>query len=114
MGRSARSEDEQCLSDNLRSVFSELNTTRISKVEFMERVDNPVMAELFKSMHIDSGEAHALFYALDMDDEGVINLEEFVYGCLRLRGSAKAIDMFTLTKDVQTLHKILHRIVEHI
>merc|ERR1712113_43844 len=77
-------------------------------MEFMQQIDDPKLQELFNTMQIDSGEAHALFYALDVEDVGEIHYDDFVYGCLKLSSGARAIDIFTLLKEVQNLSSTIH------
>eukprot|EP00746_Dinoflagellata_sp_MGD_P018472 gnl/MRDRNA2_/MRDRNA2_142840_c0_seq1.p1 gnl/MRDRNA2_/MRDRNA2_142840_c0~~gnl/MRDRNA2_/MRDRNA2_142840_c0_seq1.p1 ORF type:complete len:683 (-),score=135.04 gnl/MRDRNA2_/MRDRNA2_142840_c0_seq1:11-1945(-) len=50
----------------------------------------------FRSLELDISEARGLFMLLDLNDNGVVNADEFVTGCLRLKGSAKSIDVATL------------------
>merc|ERR1719440_1645900 len=50
----------------------------------------------FKSVDLDPSEARSLFKLMDADQSGTVEAEEFVMGCLRLRGTAKAIDLATL------------------
>merc|ERR1719321_1048174 len=50
----------------------------------------------FESVDLDVAEAKGLFKLLDRNGNGVVEAEEFVLGCLRLRGNAKAIDLATL------------------
>mmetsp|Transcript_153177 Transcript_153177/g.282362 ORF Transcript_153177/g.282362 Transcript_153177/m.282362 type:complete len:248 (-) Transcript_153177:94-837(-) len=64
--------------------------------EFETQLDNPLMEELFKVIQMDLSEARGFFSLLDLDGSGKVNAEQFVMGCLRLRGNAKAIDMTTL------------------
>jgi voltage-gated sodium channel len=64
--------------------------------EFQERLRDPAMHMYFKSVDLDSGEALSLFKLMDADENGEVEAEEFVLGCLRLRGNAKAIDLATL------------------
>ena len=46
---------------------------------------------------------------IDADMSGQINAEEFLAGCLRLRGKATTIDVAKLSHD----HKIILRQMEH-
>lgn len=50
---------------------------------------------------IDSNEAMALFDLLDVDNDGTIAIDDFVYGCLRIKGQAKAMDIVLLFEEVQ-------------
>merc|ERR1719499_246899 len=42
-----------------------------------------------------------LFRLLDVDDSGVIDVDEFVSGCMRMQGDAKSIDVHTMIFQVQ-------------
>jgi len=46
-----------------------------------------------------------LFKLLDVSDTGAIQVEDFVMGCLRLRGAAKAIDLATLMSETRRMHR---------
>eukprot|EP00439_Symbiodinium_sp_Y106_P060174 s1143_g8.t2 len=46
-----------------------------------------------------------LFRLLDIDNEGSIDVEEFIAGCCRIHGPAKAIDLTTLMCQVMLLHR---------
>eukprot|EP00443_Scrippsiella_acuminata_P125488 CAMPEP_0115766084 /NCGR_PEP_ID=MMETSP0272-20121206/102945_1 /TAXON_ID=71861 /ORGANISM="Scrippsiella trochoidea, Strain CCMP3099" /LENGTH=668 /DNA_ID=CAMNT_0003211995 /DNA_START=45 /DNA_END=2050 /DNA_ORIENTATION=- len=69
---------------------------RITWKEFTDALTDPKVSECLKAIEIDSTEAKGLFALLDTDGSGDVDGEEFVAGCLRLRGQAKAIDLATL------------------
>merc|ERR1711971_990026 len=56
-----------------------------------------MVKKLFKQM--DDDNAGTLFSLLDMDQSGVVEVEEFVEGCCRLRGVARSIDLHRLSKE---------------
>merc|ERR1712151_1422577 len=47
----------------------------------------------FASLEIEVETAWEIFKLLDIDGGGTLDIEEFVTGCLRLRGPAKALDV---------------------
>ena len=49
--------------------------------------------------------AWSFFKLLDLDSGGAVEIEEFLMGCLRLRGSARAIDIAKLIHDQAWLLK---------
>merc|ERR1711862_993694 len=52
-------------------------------------------------------EAHGLFRLLDIDNSGQVSIAEFVLGCLRLRGSARNVDVATLLyENKRMMHAI--------
>merc|ERR1719506_316372 len=78
---------------------------RISYFDFVNHLENVQMKSYFKSVDLDISEAKNLFRLLDVDDSGSIQAEDFVMGCLRLRGSAKAIDLATLMLETRRYHR---------
>jgi len=73
--------------------------------EFEERLEEPAMQLYFKSVDLDPCEAKGLFVLLDADQSGRVEAEEFIMGCLRLRGTAKAIDLATLMYENRRWYK---------
>lgn len=53
-------------------------------------------------MELQPSDGEALFDLLD-DGDGVIDADEFLHGCLRLRGNAKALDLLVLSRDVAAM-----------
>jgi len=70
----------------------------------------------FASLQIDVGEAKSLYQLLDTDEDGSIAIEEFVLGCMRLKGMAKAVDIAMImyeTKKQALLNKLHVADVKH-
>lgn len=84
---------------------------------FEARLDDPEIQLYFKTVDLDISEARGLFQLLDADQSGAVEAEEFVMGCLRLRGQAKAIDLATLMYESRRWHKRIskriHRLETH-
>merc|ERR1712039_77747 len=57
------------------------------------------MRSYFEFLDIDAAEAQGLFDLLDADLSGDVSIEEFVNGCLRLKGEATAVDVVTLIHE---------------
>merc|ERR1712050_375720 len=57
----------------------------------------------FASLDIETNDAWTLFKLLDNDETGHIDIEEFVEGCLQLKGTAKAIHVAKLSHDNKML-----------
>lgn len=96
MGRQSR---DQEVKSQMRLLFERTDADgsgMISWEEFATHVREPDMLRCFKLLDIDPSEAKGLFTLLDTDGSDEIDLEEFVMGCLRLQGTAKAIDLATL------------------
>eukprot|EP00929_Paragymnodinium_shiwhaense_P098421 TRINITY_DN5989_c0_g1_i3.p1 TRINITY_DN5989_c0_g1~~TRINITY_DN5989_c0_g1_i3.p1 ORF type:complete len:595 (-),score=152.16 TRINITY_DN5989_c0_g1_i3:76-1860(-) len=67
--------------------------------EFRSMVHTPEMTNLFKSLNIDTSEARQLFRLLDTQGVGTLDYQEFIDGCLRLRGPAKSLELVKLMKE---------------
>merc|ERR1719375_2200891 len=80
----------------LHELFEELDSSHdgfISLDEFEEHLKNDRMQGLIQTFEIDNADAWTLFKLLDTDGGGSVDIEEFVDGCIRLRGGAKSIQM---------------------
>merc|ERR1711871_1041147 len=65
------------------------------------------MVAYFKALKLDISDVHTLFVLLDRDREGSIDIDEFVVGCMRLRGEATSLDMAKLVLESEyTLHNV--------
>jgi len=81
----------------------------ISWEEFESQLENTELQEYFKAIDVDVSEAKGLFRLLDISDSGEILAEEFLSGCIRLRGPAKALDMQILLHQTRQMsQKLLH------
>eukprot|EP00439_Symbiodinium_sp_Y106_P057293 s1143_g8.t1 len=78
---------------------------RMTWEQFEGQLNNPIMEAYFKSLDLSVTEAESLFRLLDIDNEGSIDVEEFIAGCCRIHGPAKAIDLTTLMCQVMLLHR---------
>eukprot|EP00929_Paragymnodinium_shiwhaense_P058795 TRINITY_DN29461_c0_g1_i4.p1 TRINITY_DN29461_c0_g1~~TRINITY_DN29461_c0_g1_i4.p1 ORF type:complete len:575 (+),score=103.44 TRINITY_DN29461_c0_g1_i4:224-1948(+) len=65
-------------------------------VDMKPFLDQEPARALFGALDLDIGDVQDLFAVLDEDGTQTIDLEEFVFGCLRLRGAAKALDVAKL------------------
>ena len=64
--------------------------------EFQTHLKDPKVRAHLASVGLAVHEALGLFKLLDVDHSGGIAIEEFVVGCMRLKGGAKSIDLATL------------------
>merc|ERR1712032_1050982 len=83
----------------MQQVFSELDTNNsgaLSFEEFEKHIDDEKIIAYLRTLEIDIDQVRTLFTLLDVDNTGEVDLEEFVGGCLRLRGGATSMDMAVL------------------
>lgn len=67
--------------------------------EIHNHLETEAVQDFFRSIDIDTSEAKSLFDILDISGDGQIDWEEFVNGCMRLQGQARAIDVVLMTVD---------------
>jgi len=65
--------------------------------EFQAHLQNTKVKAYFQALELDVSQAHALFELLDTDGSNSVTVEEFLDGCLRLKGGAKNLDLHMLS-----------------
>jgi len=80
---------------------------RVHWEEFKEALDTVEMQEYFKEIDVDLAEAKVIFKLLDVDNEGALKPMDFLSGCMRLRGPAKALDMRVLMQKHRNMEEKL-------
>eukprot|EP00746_Dinoflagellata_sp_MGD_P154865 gnl/MRDRNA2_/MRDRNA2_85082_c0_seq1.p1 gnl/MRDRNA2_/MRDRNA2_85082_c0~~gnl/MRDRNA2_/MRDRNA2_85082_c0_seq1.p1 ORF type:complete len:657 (-),score=123.71 gnl/MRDRNA2_/MRDRNA2_85082_c0_seq1:18-1988(-) len=83
----------------VRDLFKEADqdgSGELSWPELEKHLHDPRVQAYFKALELDASEARGLFNLLDTDDTGTVSSDEFVMGCMRLKGQAKSIDVATL------------------
>jgi len=76
---------------NLFADWDESGNGKCSLQEFINHVTDAKTQALLRSLGIEGRDAVALFELLDADGSGEVDLNEFVAGCMNLRGPAKAV-----------------------
>jgi len=82
--------------DRLRNLFETWDTSESCEctlAEFQKHLMDDETQALLRSLEIESRDAVALFELLDNDKSGSVNLNEFITGCITMRGGAKAVHM---------------------
>lgn len=80
-------------------LIDEHNTGIIRVEAFKDRLDDPAIEAYFASLDIEAADAWTLFEMMDTEGTGDIDVDDFIKGCLRLKGNAKSIDMAQLMTD---------------
>eukprot|EP00435_Cladocopium_sp_Y103_P065382 s625_g27.t1 len=73
---------------------------KLTLAQFEKHFQDEEVRVLFEALEIGATDAWSLFLSLDHNEDYQIEPEEFLEGCLQLRGSAKAIDLFMLQRQV--------------
>lgn len=108
---SARADKDQFLVNNVREIFQTVDggikEGCMNLDQFLQKLHTPQMQEFLKGIDVDPSDAKGLFRLLDVDDSGVVEADEFLSGCLRLRGPAKALDAALIIQEVRGLQRSL-------
>lgn len=103
---SAKADKDICMVSNMRELFTRCDCGLNGKMDWEQfeiQLDEPQIQEYFRAIDVDPSEARGVFQLLDIDDSGFITAEEFLSGSIRLRGSAKALDLALLIYNFRVL-----------
>merc|ERR1712232_1022536 len=67
-----------------------------------------------QTLELDTSEAKGLFHLLDVKCNGRVNADEFVSGCLRLKGQAKSLDVATLLYENKKMSSQWHEFMRFV
>lgn len=87
----------------IRKMFKRFDTVgEVLTVEsFREILKHKQVRDMFKILEIDTSESQQLFDELDVSQDGNVDFDEFTSGLLKLKGSAKSVDMVLLGADMK-------------
>merc|ERR1712228_84108 len=97
-------------SENIKTFFVQADADKsgqLSWVEFREHLEDNRVKAYFQTLDLDIRKAHTLFKLLDRNDNGEVGIEEFLDGCLRLKGQAKSLDINLVIYQLELLTKSL-------
>lgn len=100
---SAKEDQNNFLLNNAKELFGPGENGQITLEQFLGMLENKHMVEFFKAIDVDTKWASSLFHLMDLDGSGEVNAEEFLGGCIKLRGPARALDTAVLVRDVRSL-----------
>eukprot|EP00400_MALV-I_sp_L67-5_P000018 gene18-393_t len=75
--------------------------------EFREALSNPDVENKLKLIDLPVSDAEELFIVLDHSGDGELSVDEFIGGCVRLKGNAKSKDLLSVQISVESLAKRL-------
>jgi len=98
--------------NQIQELFKKIDTDLSNTLTWEELIanlqDERVMT-YFALLQIDVSEAKGLFQLLDVNESGEVGIDEFIMGCMRLKGAAKSIDMATMMyENKKTAMKFNH------
>lgn len=101
---------------NIRNFFFEADkdgSGTLSWEEFENYLQDEKVQAYFGTLGLDVSQARALFLLLDTDESNSVGIEEFVWGCMKLKGDAKSIDVNMLLYETEKMIFQLSRFIEH-
>jgi len=94
------------------------NSGFITLQELESRMEDAAVQAYFNSLELDVHDAWTFFKLLDTDEGHTIEIEEFIMGCMRLRGPAKALDVARIMHENQLisnhLTSFMHFVEKHL
>lgn len=96
----------QVYTQRIKSFFQDADRDKsgmLSWGEFEEHLKVPTVSAYFRTLELDVSQAHALFRLLDNDASGEVGLDEFLAGCMRLKGQAKSLEVNMLLYENRRL-----------
>eukprot|EP00931_Biecheleriopsis_adriatica_P073307 TRINITY_DN47618_c0_g1_i1.p1 TRINITY_DN47618_c0_g1~~TRINITY_DN47618_c0_g1_i1.p1 ORF type:complete len:651 (-),score=115.72 TRINITY_DN47618_c0_g1_i1:8-1918(-) len=80
--------------------------------EFERTLSDASMKAYLASIEVDTVDAWTLFSLIDRDMSGCIDLDEFVTGCLNLRGPAKALHIAKMSYENKHMRQMMKSLME--
>jgi len=92
----------------MKAIFEEADTDgsgTINWQEFKEYVKNKEVRAYLSTQQLDAFDARQLFNILDLGDDQEVGIEEFILGCMRLKGMAKSVDVVAMLQETRAMHR---------
>merc|ERR1719331_2555287 len=86
--------------------FQDIDTDGSGEITFDEleaKLKIPSVRAHLAAIGVETLQAESLFKLLDLDNSGSSTVDEFLFGCMRIRGGAKGIDVATLLHENKRL-----------
>merc|ERR1719221_138818 len=97
----------------VRQFFIEADTDKsgtLSWEEFESHMQNTKIKAYFQTLDLDVSQAHLVFELLDVDNSDEVTVDEFLEGCMRLKGHARSVDVNLLILQQK---KFMRRMEKH-
>eukprot|EP00927_Polykrikos_kofoidii_P011868 TRINITY_DN15075_c0_g2_i1.p1 TRINITY_DN15075_c0_g2~~TRINITY_DN15075_c0_g2_i1.p1 ORF type:complete len:628 (-),score=123.42 TRINITY_DN15075_c0_g2_i1:647-2530(-) len=101
----AKKEEEVFIADQIVNLFNVAGDarsdqdSRLTEADILAVLSDVDNAAEWKAIDIVPAEAQYIFRLLDVDNLGWIDFEEFMSGCLRIKGPAQSMDLLTVMQE---------------
>merc|ERR1712048_253358 len=98
-------------------IFKEIDSDGLGRItlrEFIALMDEDSVKDYFASLELQVHDALCLFDMFEDASQAGVEVDEFVMGCLRLKGTARSSDMIRLMHDQARLSEQVNRILLHL
>merc|ERR1712228_905693 len=89
-----------------RDLFAEMDQDGIGTISLDDvkvYFKDPRVMGFFTALGLDPNDTERLFSLIDDDGSGDVDVNEFLDGCLRLKGQARSIDVYAVMHDIRGL-----------
>jgi hypothetical protein len=103
------------LTAELKNVFTCLDTSNDGLLSYQELLDineQPELKYWLTALDIDITDLRGLFKLLDMDGDGELTFDEFFQGAMRLKRTAKSVDMLSILKQLRKMNQNMQLVIE--
>ena len=109
-------DNRQEFRDMLVDIFKRLDDGdgQLTLAEFESMFENENMQAFLETAEITASDAWTLFASLDVDGDHVIDVDEFTKRCLTLRGAARSMDIFALTRQNLKIREQLNDVTQQL
>lgn len=97
----------------LRHIFKEIDhdkSMHVTLAELKEALSAKKLSSFMESMGISTQDVSTLFMIIDTDKSGMIDLEEFVSGCMQLHGPAKSLQLAQMSHE----NRVTRQVIKHL
>jgi len=96
----------------LKSLFDEIDTDHTHHLtlgQLQQAIKNPKVQAFFSALDLDETDAWTIFKFLDAEQRGSLDIDEFVQGCLHVRGNVSNIEFKKMMFENEGIKQTLHR-----
>lgn len=104
----SKERDRQRVFNHLREIFEaadEDGSGTLNLAEVRKAINKPEIYNKLKMIEFPVDDPEQIFMLLDFDGSGHLNIDEFITGCIRMKGTAKSKDLLVAQVAVDTMKR---------